>query len=67
MSRYSYGWTDPRAFVSPKPFLRLRDNSDGTWSIVRVDPYTDIAKEVVAKGLKRADAERFMALANEEG
>lgn len=37
-----------------------------TWSIVRVKPYAQYGTEIVASGLKRADAERFIKLAKEE-
>lgn len=46
--------------------LRLRDNGDGTWSIVRVEWGLQFGVEVVAKGLTRSVAERMIKLSKEE-
>jgi hypothetical protein len=57
--------TDWYAPEMKKPQLVLRQVGH-TWSIVRIKAYAQYGSEVVASGLKRADAERFIKLAKEE-
>jgi hypothetical protein len=51
---------------TPQSYLRLRDTGDGKWAIVRVVGWQKFAKEVVASGLTRKQAEQMIALAKEE-
>jgi len=63
---YTHGWTDTRLPQIPKEKLRLRDNGDGVWAIVRVKAGARFGTEVVANGLTRLAAEQMIKLAREE-
>lgn len=65
-NRYKFGWTDTRAPWVDSEGLRLRDNGNGTWSIVRVKMGARFGAEVVANGLTRLAAEQMIKLAKEE-
>lgn len=61
-----YGWTDARLPQVPKEGLRLRDNGDGMWAIVRVKPGEKFGTEVIAGGLTLKAASQMIELAKEK-
>jgi len=65
-NRYTHGWTDARLPWFEREELRLRDNGDGTWSIVRLKEGASYGTEVVASGLTRLAAEQMIKLSKEE-
>ena len=66
MNRYKYGWTDARLPQIPKEELRVCDNGDGMWAIVRVKPGEKFGTEVIAGGLTLEAASQMIELAKEK-
>ena len=66
MNRYKHGWTDTRLPWFEREQLRLRDNGDGTWSIVRLKEGASYGTEVVANGLTLKAASQMIELAKEK-
>jgi hypothetical protein len=65
-NKYKYGWTDTRLPQIPKEELRLRDNGDGVWAIVRVKAGARFGTEVIAGGLTLKAASQMLELAKEK-
>jgi hypothetical protein len=63
---YTHGWTDTRLPQIPKEELRLRDNGDGVWAIVRVKAGARFGTEVIAGGLTLKAASQMLELAKEK-
>ena len=66
MNRYKHGWTDARLPQIPKEELRVCDNGDGMWAIVRVKPGEKFGVEVIAGGLNLEAASQMIELAKEK-
>jgi hypothetical protein len=65
-NRYKFGWTDTRAPWVDTEELRLRDNGDGVWAIVRVKAGARFGTEVIAGGLTLKAASQMIELAKEK-
>jgi hypothetical protein len=66
MSEHPTKFGDLLEKFTPPSYLRLRDTGDGKWAIVRVGPYQQFGREIVASGLTRQTAEQMINLSKEK-